>query len=200
VVADETGRRPAASTTRLRLRWLAVVVAIMALLTAGWPLLNSAVANRQPLTAGSRLTIGTGPASSGVVTVGRGWYLQPAESNPRQEYVLRKDGLELTISHVSLVNRGQIQLMWQGLRRILSVTDPGSQLSKPSTIRTGHRLRAMTGVVSGQRLIGAATIFPGPSGEFAIQMVVLAPRNASRALRAAAVRVMTSFIFTAQSR
>jgi hypothetical protein len=135
-----------------------------------------------------------------VVTVGPGWYMQPAESNPRQEYVLRKDGLELAISHVSLVNRGQIQLMWQGLRRILSVTDPGSQLSKPSTIRTGHRLRAMTGVVSGQRLIGAATIFPGPSGEFAIQMVVLAPRNASRALRAAAVRVMTSFIFTAQSR
>jgi hypothetical protein len=101
---------------------------------------------------------------------------------------------------VSLVNRGQVQLMWQGLRRILSITDPGSRLSKPAIIRTGHRLPALTGFVTGQRLIGAATIYPGPSGEFAIQMVVLAPRNTSGALRAAAVRVVTSFTFTAQSR
>ncbi len=199
MVADETEHGPAARTTRFRLRWLAVVVATMALLTAGWPLLNSAVANRQPLAAGSRLTIGTSPASSGVVTVGPGWSIQPEQSNPRQEYVLRKDGLELVISHIGLVNPDQVPRIWQGMRQILAVTNPGSRLSKPITISTAHRLRAFTGAVTGPRLIGMVTIFPGPSREFAIVMLVLVPRRASPELRAAALQVTTSLIFTAPS-
>ena len=143
MVADETDHAPAARNTRFRLRWLAVVVATMALLTAGWPLLNSAVANRQPLAAGSHLTIGTSPASSGMVTVGPGWSIQPAQSNPRQEYVLREDGLELAISHIGLVNRDQVPRIWQGMRQILAVTNPGSELSKPVTISTAHRLPSL---------------------------------------------------------
>jgi hypothetical protein len=200
VVDDETERGPAGSTARFRLRWLAVVVAIMALLTAGWPLLNSAVANRQPLAAGSRLTIGTSPASSAVVTVGGGWYIQPAQSNPRQEYVLRKDGLLLAIRHISLVDRSQVSRIWQGMRQILAVTNPGSELSKPVTIRTTHRLRAFTGAVTGRRLVGTITVFPGPSREFAIVLLVLASPRASPVLRAAALRVIISLNFTAQSK
>jgi hypothetical protein len=200
VVDDETERGPAAGTARFRLRWLAVVVAIMALLTAGWPLLNSAVANRQPLAAGSRLTIGTSPASSAVITVGRGWYIQPAQSNPRQEYVLRKDGLLLAITHISLVDRSQVPRIWQGMRQILAVTNPGSELSKPVTIGTAHRLRAFTGAVTGRRLVGTITVFTGPSREFAIVLLVLASPRASPALRAAALRVIISLKFTAQSK
>lgn len=200
MVADETGRRPAASTTRLRLRWLAVVVAIMALLTAGWPLLNSAVANRQPLAAGSRVTVGTGGTSSGTVTVGAGWYVQPAGSNSTQEYVLRKGPVELDIDHVSLINRGQVPTIWDGLRRLLSVSDPGSRLSKPVSLMTGRRLHALTGAVSGRRLTGIATIVVGPSGEFAIEMITLAPRATRVAMRTAAVQVMASLMFTTQGR
>jgi hypothetical protein len=199
VAADETGRAPA-GTTRVRLRWLAIVVAIMALLTAGWPLLNSAVANRQPLSAGSRLTVGTAPASSGVVTVGSGWYMLPAESNPAQEYVLSKDSLLLVIRHVSLVGRGQVPRMWQGLRQVLALSNPGAGLGKPVTFSTVHGLRATTGLVTGRRLIGTATVFTGPSREFAIVMVMLAPRGASRAVRAAALRIIISLVFTAQSK
>jgi hypothetical protein len=200
VVADETGRGPAASTTRLRLRWLAVVVAIMALLTAGWPLLNSAVANRQPLAAGSRVSVGTGGTSSGTVTVGAGWYVQPAQSNSTQEYVLRKGAVQLDIDHVSLVSRGQVPGIWDGLRRLLSVSDPGSRLIKPVSLMTGRRLQAIHGAVTGRRLIGTATIVIGPSREFAIEMVTLAPRATRVALRTAAVRVMASLMFTTQSR
>jgi hypothetical protein len=200
VAADKTEPRPAVSTTRLRLRWLAIVVAIMALLTAGWPLLNSAVDSRQPLAAGSRLTVGTEPASAANVTVGPGWSVLPAQSNPVQGYVLKKGSLLLYLTHVSLVDRNQVPRLWRGLRRVLSVNRPGSRLGKPVFITTAHGLRAIAGVVVGTRLIGTATIFPGPSREFAIEIIALAPRRTSPALRAAAARIIASLMFKAQSR
>jgi hypothetical protein len=200
VAADETARRPATSATKLRLRWLVIVVAIMALLTAGWPLLNMAVANRRPLAAGSRLTVGPAPGNSAVVTVGAGWYVLPAQSNPTQGYVLHEGNLDLSITHVSMVNHGQAPLMWRGLRRILSVSHPGARLSRPVHITFGHGLRAITGVVVGSHFIGTATIFPGPSRQFAIEMIVFAPLKTSPALRAAAVSVIRSLVFTAESR
>jgi hypothetical protein len=200
VAADQTEPRSAVSTTRRRLRWLAIVVAIMALLTAGWPLLNSAVDNRQPLAAGSRLTVGTEPASAANVTVGPGWSVLPAQTNPVQGYVLEKGGLQLYLTHVSLVDRNQVPRLWQGLRRILSVRRPGSRLSKPAFITTEHGLRAITGVVVGPRVIGTATIFPGPSREFAIEIIALSPRRTRSALRTAAARIIASLMFKAQSR
>jgi hypothetical protein len=199
VAADQTEPRPAVSTTRRRLRWLAIVVAIMALLTAGWPLLNSAVANRQPLAAGSRLTIGTEPASAANVTLGPGWSVLPAQSNPVQSYVLQQGSLQLYLTHVSLVDRNQVPRLWQGMRRILSVSHPGSRLSNQAFITTAHGLRAITSVVVGT-LTGTATIFPGPSREFAIEIITLAPRRTSPALRAEAARIIASLMFKAQSR
>jgi hypothetical protein len=199
VAADQNEPRAAVSTTRRRLRWLAIVVAIMALLTAGWPLLNSAVANRQPLAAGSRLYVGTEPASAANVTVGPGWSVLPAQSNPRQGYVLQKGGLQLYLTHVSLVDRNQVPRLWQGLQRILSVSHPGSRLSKPVFITTAHGLRTITGVVVGTRHTGTVTIFPGPSREFAIEIIALAPRRTRPALRAAAARIIASLMFTAPS-
>jgi hypothetical protein len=199
VRADEA-RGPAATTTRFTLRWLAIVVATMALLTAGWPLLNSAVADKQQLASGAKVTIGSGRASSGTVTVGPGWYAQPAESNPALQYTLRKGAILLVIRHLFLVNRHQLPFMWRGMRQILSVTDPGSGLGKPVSITTFHGMPAITGTVSGPRLIGTATIVPGPSREFAIAMVVLAPHRTSQALRAQARQVVLSLMFAASSR
>lgn len=200
MVADETGRGPAASVTTARLRWLAVVVALMALLTAGWPLLNSAVANEQRLARGATVTVGQRPASSGTVTVGSGWYVRPAQSNPTQEFVLAKDGVVLDIRHVSLVSRQQIPAMWGGMRQVLSVTNPGLRLSGPVTTTTAHRMRAFTGAVSGRYTTGTATLVPGPSRQFAIAMVVLAPRGTSRTLIEAARRIVLSLMFSAPSR
>jgi hypothetical protein len=199
VAADETISRSAASATKLRLRWLAIVVAIMALLTAGWPLLNSAVANQHPLAAGSRLTVGTSP-SSAVVTLGPGWSMLSAQSNPMQGYVLQRGSLELSITHLALVNRGKAPQLWQGLREILSLSNPGSRLSRPAIITTSQGVHAITGVVTTPRLIGTATIFPGPSGNFGIAMVALGPRRLSPAIRAAAHRVTVSLMFPVHSR
>lgn len=200
MVADETGRGPAASTTKVRLRWLAIVVAIMALLTAGWPLLNSIVSNRQPLAAGSKVTVGPVSTSSGTVTVGPGWYVQPAESNPTQQYVLRNGAVVFDIRRVALVGRGQLAGMWAGMREILSVSNPGLRLGRPVNITTARKLGAVSGRIFGQRMVGTATVVPGPSREFAIAMVVLAPQRTSRALLAAAHRIMVSLMFGAPSR
>jgi hypothetical protein len=199
VAADDTGLRPVARTTRLRLLWLGIVVAIMALLTAGWPLLNTAVSNRQPLAAGSRLTVGTGTASSAVVTVGAGWYMLPAQTNPAQAYMLSKGALQLAIMHVSLVGPGQEAQTWAGMRRILAVTYPGARISRAASIDTRHGVRALKGAMISRRLVGTVTIFPGPSGLFAIGTVVLAPRTTNSALRAAAARVVYSLMFAAHS-
>ena len=195
MAADETAQRPSVSATKLRLRWLVIVVAVMAVLTAGWPLIDMAVTNQHPLAAGSRLTVGTSP-SSGVVTVGPGWSLLSEQSNPTQGYLLQRGKLQLSITHVGLLNREQLPQMWRGLMRIVSVSNPGIRFSKPAFVTTRHGLRAITSLVTGSGQIGTATIVRGPSGNFGIEMLSLAPRGTSPAPRAAATRVMVSLMFT----
>jgi hypothetical protein len=200
VLADEAGRGPAAAAPRLRLRWLAAVVAIMAMLTAGWPLLDSTVANRQPLAAGAKVTVGSGPRTSGTVTVGPGWYVQSAQSNPLHQYVLSQDGVVLVIRPVSLVGSRQVTFVWLGMRQILSVTNPGTELSEPVITRTDHGMRALTGRISGLGLIGMVTIVLSPSKAFAIGMVILATRGTSRELLESAHRTVLSLVFSPPTR
>jgi hypothetical protein len=45
MVADQLRQPPGSASPRARVRWLLIVVGVMALLTAGWPLLNAAVAD-----------------------------------------------------------------------------------------------------------------------------------------------------------
>ncbi len=200
MAADDAPRQPAASATKLRLRWLVIVVAVMALLTAGWPLLNIAVANQHPLAKGARLTVGTSPSNSAVVTVGAGWSLLSEQTNPMAEFLLQRGRVELSITHVVLVGGGQVPHMWAGLRQILSVSHPGIRLTKPVLVTGPGGLRAITGRIYGGRLIGTATIVPGPSRDFGIEMVVLAPRATRAAMRLAAIQVMSSLRFTLAGR
>jgi hypothetical protein len=179
------------------LRWLAVVVAVMAVLTAGWPLLNATVANRHPLQPGARLTVGTGPASSAVVTVGRGWAVLPAESDPTEGYLLANGPLHLSINHVTIVGPNRGQHLWEGLRRILAVSNPSLRLGRPVLITSGSELKAVIGMITGPNVVGSATIVPGPSREFGIEMIMLTPRTSRLALRLMAAGVISSLTFPA---
>jgi hypothetical protein len=179
------------------LRWLAVVVAVMAVLTAGWPLLNAGVANRHPLPAGTRLAVGTGSTSSAAVTVGRGWALLSAESNSTQGYLLAHGPLRLSINHVTLVGPNRGPHLWQGLRRILALSNPGLRLGRPVLITSGHTLKAVIGMITGPNVVGSATIVPGPSREFDIEMIMLTPRSSSLGLRLMAAGVISSLTFRA---
>ena len=195
MAADGTGRAPGTrqppgiATPRARLRWLLVVVTVMALLTAGWPLLNSAVADKKPLAAGSALRIGPAGTDSAEITVGPDWSLLPAESNASQRYILRRGAATVSISYLSLVSRFQAPRLWDGMREMLGITHPGASLGAPSVITSSQGRTGMTGAVTSRRHVGAVTLFVGPSGTFAIAMIVLAPRNGRGAAMVAAVRM-----------
>ena len=86
------------------------------------------------------------------------------------------------------------------MREILAITNPGLRLAPPVNVTIAHKFAAVTGRILGLRLIGTATIVPGPSRQFGIAMVELAPRRASRALLASAHRIMVSLMFGMPSR
>jgi len=183
------------------LRWLATVVAVMALLTVGWPLLNSAVSDNLPLARLTALRIGPVGANSAVVKVGPGWSLRPAESSPARGYSLRRGAAAVSIAYVSLANRSQAPRLWDGLRAIVRLRNPGLRLGSPRAITSRQGRAGLTGPLTSCRTAGAATIFVGPSGIFAIQMIVLAPRNPRGAAALAAIRTFVrSLVFPAAPR
>jgi hypothetical protein len=126
MVADRPRQPPGSASPRARLRWLLIVVAVMVLLTAGWPLLNGLVADRQKLLAGTSLRVGPSGPDSASVRVGPGWTLQPAETDPRQRYVLRRGAVAVSIDYLSLIGThraaGQAAGVWGGLRRVFQVS------------------------------------------------------------------------------
>ena len=192
---------PGAPTPRARLLWLLTVVTVMALLTAGWPLVNSAVSDNLPLAPGAALRIGPGGPESAVVRVGPGWSLRPAESNSARGYALRRGAVTASIAYVSLAERAQAPQLWDGLRAILRIRNPGLRLGSPRAITSRQGRAGLTGPLTSRGTAGAATIFVGPSGTFAIEMIGLVPRNQGGEAALAAVRTFVrSLVFPAAPR
>lgn len=172
---------------------VAVVAAVIALITAGWPLASAAFPDRQPLAAGTVLVIGPDPARSAQVTVGQGWALLKAESDQEQVDFLRRGAVELAVSYVSLLSRGQAGYLWAGLRRVIQEEHPGSWLgpAQPITLaRTGGEEEA--GSLTEAGLAGRAEVLADPAQDFAIELTVLAPRGADAGGLRAAARVASS--------
>jgi hypothetical protein len=169
----------------------------MAVLTAGWPLVSSAVHNAGPVAAGTRLTVGASQPNVARFTVGPGWSMLRAGSDPRQGYLLRRGPVRVSISYVALVGSSQAAQLWAGLHTILRLSHPGVALSRPRPLLTAQGRRGLTGVVSGRGVLGTATIVAAPSRRFAIQMLVLGPRHGRLALRSVELRLMRSLFFPA---
>jgi hypothetical protein len=193
------GRGGAAAAFRgsTRLRWLAVIIAVMAVLTAGWPLLNRVVSDHQRLAPNSKLSLGPSRQNSAIVTVGPGWVLRAGETNPRLIYHLNRGTVHLSISYATLINNRQVGDLWAGLREVIQVQHPGATLSKPVEIRTVHGYAGNVGIVRAPDVVGTASVFAGPSRQFAIEMVVEAPVRSARLNLLAAQRIMRSLVFPA---
>jgi hypothetical protein len=52
-------------------------------------------------------------------------------------------------------------------------------------------------MISGPNVVGSATIVPGPSRQFGIEMIMLTPRTSSLGLRLMAAGVISSLTFQA---
>lgn len=180
-----------------RLRWLVVVVALMAVLTAGWPLATAFVHNPHPLAAGTRLSVGTSRPGSARFTVGAGWSLLRAGSDPHQVYAFQRGPVRLTISYLALVSTTPEAQLWAGLHTILRLSNPGIGLGRPRPVVTTQGHHGLAGVASGNSMTGTAAIVPGPSGKFAIQVLVLGPPATGLASRGAAIRLVRSLFFSA---
>jgi len=200
MVADQPRLPPGGATPRARLRWLLAVVGVMALLTAGWPLLNAVVADKQTVAAGASLRIGPSGPNSASIRVGPGWIMRPAESDPRQGYLLHRGAVIISIGYVTLTGTYRAAGIWSGLRRVFRVSNPGISLGTPAAVSSGQGRAGISAAATGPRTVGNVTAFVGPSGTYAIQIVVLAPRYARHVAVAASLLLIRSLRFPAAPR
>jgi hypothetical protein len=182
----------------VRVRWLVLVVVAMVGLTAGWPLLNTAVANRQAVAAGTQ-SIGPGRASSAHVKVGHGWTLAPAQSNPRLEMSMSRGPVSMNATYVRLPPGWNAGQLWAGLRSTLRIRHPGARLGTARVTTNVQGLTELVGTLVLGDLSGTATIFPAPSRRFAVVMLLLAPRHTRLVDLAAAQKLIRSMRFARAS-
>jgi hypothetical protein len=195
------GSEPATFPPFWRLRWLLAIVVIMAVLAAGWPLVNAGISGAQPLAAGRTLTIGPDAMHSARITVGPGWVLVTSQSNPLQDYLLRRNRTNLVVNYVTLTGSPGAAKLWSGLRRIVRISNASARLGAATTMRNSRGLKGLTGrqALSDGRT-GIAVIFPAPGGKFAIEITAVAKPGATAADLAAARRVAESVFFPEVSR
>lgn len=184
--------RVVARADALRLRWLTVVVVVMAALTVGWPLVNLAVANRRTLAAGMSLVLGPSQADLARITVGPGWSMMPSQTDPRLDYALRRGKIDVTISYVAIIDSARTGELWAGLRRVILISNPGVRLGPPSPYRTLQGLSGAQGAITSPEDTGTATVVRSASGTFAIETIIIGPRHASHANLIAAHRIIHS--------
>jgi hypothetical protein len=176
-------------------RGVAVLVAVVVLVTAVWPLASAALPDSQRLTAGRVLIIGPDRAHSARFTLGPGWSLLAAESDPSRGYSLSLGNLAVTVGYVSLLGPGQPDQLWAGLRRIVQADHAGSRLGPMRVVHVSPAEIEETGSLAEGAMAGQAAVFPGPLGDFAIEVTVLAPSGAGSARLRAAARVLRSIRF-----
>jgi len=181
----------------VRLRWLIVVIAVMAVLTAGWPLVNLEVSNQHPIAAHTKLTVGTSTRNAASVVMGPGWTLQSSQSNPQLGYLLRRGPVELSISYVPAFGHSPMVHLLAGLRAIFLLSNPGASFSAPVVVTSEQGLKGLKCVVNVDGIVGVATVVPEPSGNFAIMLILLAHRNAVADMMATAQQVMRTLRFPA---
>jgi hypothetical protein len=169
-----------------------LVVVVMATLTAGWPLLSRAVSNHHRLAPNTTLILGPSQSAAAAFTVGPGWSLMTAQTDPRQDYALRRGPVELTINYVSLLNGRQAIDLWPGLRQILRITHPGVSLGRPRIFTTSSGRAGLTGTLSSASSFGTATVVTAASHDFAVEMILLAARHSPLLNLIAAQRILLS--------
>lgn len=180
--------------TRSQVAWrpLLAVLAVIALLTGGWTLASRPLPDTAPVAAGTELSLG--PEGAAAVTVtGDGWQQSKAATIPDQTYVLRRNGVELSVLHVDLPSQATEDELWSGFRQVARTS--GGRLGDPIAATTEDGHSGQSGPIRRHGRTGTAYAFLAPGGDFAIEATVLAGPPADAADVSAAEQVVQSLTF-----
>lgn len=178
------------------------VLAVLAALVAGWPLVASRFPDERPLAERTVLRIGPDGASAWF-RVGAGWTLHKAETRPSQEYVLTRGPTTLTIAYLLVLRDTDADALWEGLRRSTRVADADTRVGPPRALVAERGAKGLVGDMTRSGDPGLAAVYPAPGRDFAIRMLAwgaAAPREpagpADDLDLAAALAVIRSLTFT----
>jgi hypothetical protein len=180
-----------------RVVWLIAVAGLVAVLTAGWPLVSSAVSGNQPAAAGQVLTIGSGDSGSAKFDLGPGWVIDSAVSDPLEGWRLKRGQVDVAVLWVMLLNPSQASRLWPGLENILRLGDSSARLGRPAAVAGSPAGAGLTGPVTENSQAGEAAVLPDAAADFAVEVVSLAPAGDSAAARATTALVVRSLRFPA---
>ncbi|WP_240487209.1 hypothetical protein [Actinomadura flavalba] len=163
---------------RARTRGLIAILAAAVLLVGGWPLLNAALGDEtEPLRNGARLTLG----DAARFTVGPGWTLRTAESDPDSSYLLERGTVRLRLSLVTPPRDATPAQLWEGLGRVAEASGEHVELGEP--VPFGRR--GLRGPVAEGRAVGTATVQRAPDGGGAAETTALGEPGTAADHRAA---------------
>ncbi|WP_436774444.1 hypothetical protein [Yinghuangia sp. YIM S09857] len=153
------------------------VLAVMALLVAGWPFLASRLSDDRELPDGAVLRVGPGDGDHAWFTLGGGWTMAESETTPSQEYVLTRGSTELSVAYLGLMSSDYADRLWDGLRRSVRVSSSDARLGPPTPVLSANGARGSIGGLTQGDERGTAAVYPAPDGSFAIRMIALAPSD-----------------------
>ncbi|MFD6100114.1 hypothetical protein ACFVWN_26880 [Nocardiopsis flavescens] len=171
VVAQETASGRAAP------RWIAVgiAVAMIALVTVGWSLVNALVPGRTALTAGEELALGgDGTTRAVLVLPDDGWEADVAASHPDRSYRLHRGPLVLDVERPGEAGDESpgTDLRWEGTRRVLLSQDPSTRVGEPSPVVSADGTEGLAADVNRARGPGTVVLLPSPDGGYAVRMLL----------------------------
>ncbi|MFJ1750757.1 hypothetical protein ACIOJD_31640 [Streptomyces sp. NPDC088116] len=158
------------------------VLTLMAALTAGWPLIDRALNDHEPVRNGAVLQLGPDDDIALLRVVGEGWELSKSASDPDTAYTLSRDGVDVVAGYVDLSGGGEAGELWSGLRKVQSVADGDSRLGGPRPVTGTRGAEGRTGTLTRDGRTGTATLWLPPDRSYAVEVTVLAkPRTGPRA-------------------
>ncbi|MFJ8001778.1 hypothetical protein ACIQ7D_32540 [Streptomyces sp. NPDC096310] len=161
--------------------WQAVlgVLLVVVALTAGWPLIDGALGDRERVAAGTALVLGPDDEIAVLRVTGHGWTLSKSSSDPDMAYALSRDGVDLAARYVPLTGAGDPGALWGGLRKVQSVADSGSRLGAGRRLTGARGAIGRSGSLTGGGRVGSATVWLPPGLGYAVEIIVLARPGAA---------------------
>ncbi|MFE3457113.1 hypothetical protein ACFXKD_06160 [Nocardiopsis aegyptia] len=198
-MAPETDERPPHGPPGADGSWwaLGLAVAVVAVLVAGWPLLDAALPDTEPVRSGHTLQVGSSQEVEARFTLRQdGWDLHSGTSTAERVHHFSRGPAELTLTTVTPTTAvpPTAPELWRGLDRTLRAGDGSARLGVPDATTAQDGTRGLTGTLTSDTESGTAVLYPSPDGRFAVSMT-LAGRDATRADLAAVDDVLTSITF-----